>query len=244
MCHTEEVMKARYFIFCIVAACLSMAQTASANDAGGDVGRGEVVFKKCRSCHSVGEGAKNRVGPVLNGLFQRPAGSVEGFRYSKSILRAAADGLIWDHETLDIYLENPKSLVSGTRMNFRGLKDARERADVMAYLRQFSDDPANIPEASPTITGTDHDVDPAILALQGDPEYGEYLSSECVSCHQLDGDDAGIPSIINWPVEDFVVAMHAYKAKQRSHPVMQMMAGRLSDEEIAGLAAYFEKVGQ
>lgn len=235
-------MGIRYFIICIVAVCF--AQTASANHADGDAKRGEKVFKKCRSCHKVGDGATNRVGPQLNLLFQRPAGSVEGFKYSKSILRAAADGLIWDHKTLDIYLENPKALVSGTRMNFRGLKDARDRADVMAYLRQFSDNPADIPEASPTITGTDHDVDPTILALQGDPEYGEYLSSECVSCHQLDGEDSGIPSITNWPAEDFVIAMHAYKAKKRSHPVMQMMAGRLSDEEIAGLAAYFEKVGE
>lgn len=235
-------MGIRYFIICIVAVCF--AQAASANHADGDAKRGEKVFKKCRSCHKVGDGATNRVGPQLNLLFQRPAGSIEGFKYSKSILRAAADGLIWDHDTLDIYLENPKSLISGTRMNFRGLKDARDRADVMAYLRQFSDNPADIPEASPTITGTDHDVDPTILALQGDPEYGEYLSSECVSCHQLDGDDTGIPSITNWPVEDFVIAMHAYKTKRRSHPVMQMMAGRLSDEEIAGLAAYFEKVGE
>ena len=129
-------------------------------------------------------------------------------------------------------------------MNFRGLKDADDRADVMAYLRQFSDNPANIPEASPTFVGTDHSVDPEILALQGDPEYGEYLSSECVSCHQIDGADTGIPSITNWPTEDFVVAMHAYKDEKRIHPVMQMMAGRLSAEEIAGLAAYFEKVGE
>ncbi|MDT8327969.1 MAG: c-type cytochrome, partial [Roseovarius sp.] len=87
--------------------------------------------------------------------------------------------------------------------------------------------------------GTDHSVAPEILALQGDPEYGEYLSSECVSCHQIDGSANGIPSIAYWPEDDFVVAMHAYKAKLRSHPVMQMMAGRLSNEEIAALAAYF-----
>lgn len=225
-----------------VVACF--AQTATANHTDADAKRGEVVFKKCRSCHKVGEGASNRVGPQLNLLFQRAAGSVEGFKYSASMLRAGADGLVWDHTSLDTYLENPKSLISKTRMNFRGLKDAGDRADVMAYLRQFSDDPSNIPEASPTIAGTDHEVDPAILALKGDPEYGEYLSSECVSCHQIDGDDAGIPSITNWPVEDFVIAMHAYKDKKRVHPVMQMMAGRLSADEIAGLAAYFEKVGQ
>jgi len=225
-----------------VVACF--AQTAAANHADGDAKRGETVFKKCRSCHKVGDGATNRVGPQLNLIFQRPAGSIEGFKYSPSMLRAGADGLVWDHVSLDTYLENPKSLISKTRMNFRGLKDGQDRADVMAYLRQFSDDPANIPEASPTKAGTDHEVDPEILALQGDPEYGEYLSSECVSCHQIDGADSGIPSITNWPTEDFVIAMHAYKDKKRVHPVMQMMAGRLSAEEIAGLAAYFEKVGE
>jgi len=228
----------------MIAFVTCFAQPAAANHTDGDVKRGEQVFKKCRSCHKVGEGATNRVGPQLNGLYQRGAGSVEGFKYSASMLRAGADGLVWDHVSLDTYLENPKSLISKTRMNFRGLKDANDRADVMAFLRQFSDDPSDIPEAAPTRIGTDHAVDPEILALQGDPEYGEYLSSECVSCHQIDGADTGIPSITNWPIEDFVIAMHAYKDKKRVHPVMQMMAGRLSAEEIAGLAAYFEKVGQ
>ena len=106
----------------------------------------------------------------------------------------------------------------------------------------FSDDPANIPEADPTATAADHDLDPAILALVGDPEYGEYLSGECTTCHQADGADRGIPSITGWPRDDFVVAMHAYKTRARPHPVMQMMAGRLSNEEIAALAAYFEGV--
>ena len=133
-------------------------------------------------------------------------------------------------------------MTSGTRMSFRGIKDAADRANLIAYLRTFSDDPANIPEADPTAQATDHDLDPAILALVGDPEYGEYLSGECTTCHQASGGDAGIPSITLWPEEDFVVAMHAYKNKQRNHPVMQMVAGRLGDEEIAALAAYFAKV--
>ena len=88
--------------------------------------------------------------------------------------------------------------------------------------------------------GTDHDLDPAILALEGDAEYGEYLASECKTCHQASGANDGIPGITQWPTEDFVVAMHAYKRKLRPHPVMQMMAGRLNDEEIAALAAYFK----
>ncbi|NNK79423.1 MAG: c-type cytochrome [Litoreibacter sp.] len=218
-----------------------LAARASFGEVAGDPERGAVVFAKCGGCHQVGEGAKNRIGPHLNGVFGRMAAELEGFPYSKSIKRAGADGLIWTRETLDAYIENPRVLVSGTRMSFRGLKKEQDRADVLAYLRTFSDDPSNIPEAEPTALGTDHDLDPAILAIQGDPEYGEYLSNECTTCHQTDGADEGIPSITLWPEEDFVVAMHAYKRKLRPHPVMQMMAGRLSDEEIAALAAYFAK---
>ena len=124
-------------------------------------------------------------------------------------------------------------------MSFRGIKDAGDRRNVIAYLRSFSDDPANIPEADPTASGIDHDLDPAILALEGDAEYGAYLSGECTSCHQASGGDTGIPSIVLWPESDFVAVMHAYKSKARPHPVMQMIAGRLNNEEIAALAAYF-----
>lgn len=215
-----------------------VAGTAYASEMG-DHEKGEVVFKKCKSCHEVGEGAKNRVGPQLNGVFGRTAGTVPDVKYSNNMIRMGNDGLIWTEQTLDAYLENPKALVSRTRMSFRGLKDADDRANLLAYLRIYSDNPADIPEAEPTATGTDHDLDPAILALEGDPEYGEYLASECQTCHQVSGVNDGIPGISGWPSDDFVVAMHAYKRKLRPHPVMQMMAGRLSDDEIAALAAYF-----
>ena len=211
-------------------------------DAIGDAERGAEVFKKCRGCHLVGAEAKNRVGPHLNGIFGRKAAAVDGFFYSKGLRRAASDGLIWDRERLDAYLENPKALVSGTRMSFRGLKAPHDRQDVLAYLRGFSDKPSDIPEAAPTAILHEVALTPEILAIVGDPEYGEYLSSECTTCHQRDGSDDGIPSITRWPTEDFVVAMHAYKRKIRPHPVMQMMAGRLDDEEIAALAAYFENL--
>jgi cytochrome c len=207
----------------------------------GDVVRGEKIFEKCKGCHQVGAGAVNRIGPHLNGVFGRRAAAIDGFFYSKAVQRAASDGLIWDLEQLDAYLENPKALISGTRMSFRGLKVEKDRQDVLAYLREFSDDPANIPEAEPTAILREVELSEETLAIVGDPEYGEYLSSECTTCHQRDGSDDGIPSITLWPVEDFVVAMHAYKRKIRAHPVMQMMAGRLDDEEIAALAAYFAK---
>ncbi len=209
----------------------------------GDVEKGEKVFHQCSSCHQIGYGAQHRVGPHLNGIFGRDAAAFpEDYRYSKGLLREAKAGLVWDLRTLDAYIENPKALVTGTRMNFRGIKDAQKRADLLAYLRENSDSPQNIPEAEPTAIAREVALSPEVLEIVGDPDYGEYLASECTSCHQTDGDAEGIPSITSWPVEDFVVAMHAYKRKIRPHPVMQMMAGRLSDEEIAALAAYFETV--
>lgn len=215
------------------------AGAAVAEADAADVAAGERLFKQCASCHQVGEGAKNRIGPQLNGLFGRVAGTQEGFKYSKRFVLAGTGGLEWHADTLDTFLENPKSLVSGTRMSYRGMKDATDRKNLIAYLRTFSDNPSDIPEADPTAEMVSHDLDPAILALEGDAEYGEYLSGECKTCHQEGGSDEGIPSIVLWPEEDFVVALHAYKNKQRNHPVMQMIAGRLGDEEIAALAAYF-----
>lgn len=224
----------------IVIAFILLVTGAAAAQTVGDATRGAKVFRQCAACHQVGEAAKNRVGPQLNGLFGRKAGTIERYRYSKHMQRASADGLIWTYETLDAFLENPKALVSATRMNFRGLKKRQDRADLLAYLRGFSDNPRDIPESAPTLRSGNPDLDPSVLALQGDPDYGEYLSSECITCHQHDGSHQGIPSITNWPTETFVAAMHAYKQRLRPHPVMQMVAGRLSDEEIAALAAYFE----
>jgi cytochrome c553 len=77
---------------------------------------------------------------------------------------------------------------------------------------------------------------------QGDKAFGEYLSSECVTCHQLTGRYEGIPPIVGWPEASFVAAMNAYRAKERPNPVMQTIAGRLSREEVAALATYFASV--
>lgn len=206
----------------------------------GDAERGSQIYRQCAACHQVGQDASHRVGPHLNGIFGRKAGTIEGYtRYSDGLVRAGADGLVWSLDKLHAYLENPKYLVSGTRMNFAGLSNPQDRADVLAYLRQFSDNPQNIPEAQPTAIAREVELPPEITEIVGDAEYGEYLASECTTCHQRDGSNQGIPSVTGWPEEDFVIAMHAYKRQIRPHPVMQSYAGRLTDEEIAALAAYF-----
>jgi cytochrome c len=223
----------------LVPALFLGAGMAVSQELVGDAEAGKEVFKQCSACHMVGPDAKHRVGPHLNGIFRPAAASHEDFKYSDGLIRAGTSGVEWHADTLDAFIENPRNIASRTRMGFRGIEDEQDRLNLIAYLRTYSDNPANIPEADPTARPSDHDLDPAILALVGDPEYGEYLSSECKTCHQVDGMDDGIPSIVYWPEEDFVAAMHAYKNKQRSHPVMQMIAGRLGDEEIAALAAYF-----
>ncbi len=211
----------------VILLALTMASPVLA-EAEGDHGRN--VFKKCKSCHQIGEGATDRVGPNLNGVLGRAAGAIEGFRYSKAMIAAAKDGLVWDIDTLDAYLTKPRDYMKGTRMSFRGLKDARDRSTVIAYLAEASTTAAS---------NRDPDVAPEILALEGDPDYGEYLSGECVTCHRSDGGDNGIPSITGWDNAAFVTALHAYKNKHRDHPVMQLATSRLNDEEIAGLAAFF-----
>lgn len=84
---------------------------------------------------------------------------------------------------------------------------------------------------------------PATLShASGDRAFGQYLSSECVTCHQVSGRFDGIPPIVGWPEDSFVQIMNEYKTKKREHAVMQTIAGRLSPEEIAALAAYFGSI--
>ena len=79
----------------------------------------------------------------------------------------------------------------------------------------------------------------AAQGLKGDRAFGEYLSGECVTCHQMSGGFDGIPPIVGWPAESFVEIMNEYRHKKRANPVMQTIAARLSDDELSALAAYF-----
>jgi cytochrome c len=103
-----------------------------------DAANGEDVFKKCRTCHQVGDAAKNSVGPILNGILGRKAGSIEGFSYSPANQEAGSKGLVWSEENLFKYLENPAAFMPKTKMIFPGLKDEQDRKDVIAYLKKFT----------------------------------------------------------------------------------------------------------
>jgi cytochrome c len=111
---------------------------AAVSPAAADSEQGEQVFKKCRACHQVGEGAKNAVGPVLNGIVGRRAGSVEGFNYSQANKEAGAGGLVWTKEKLDEYLKDPRAFMPKNKMAFAGLKDHEDREHVIEYLEKFS----------------------------------------------------------------------------------------------------------
>lgn len=102
------------------------------------IAAGDTVYKKCKACHMVGEGARNRVGPHLNGLFGRKAGGAEGFKYSSAMADKGAAGLVWTPETLDGFLTDPKGYVPKTKMSFRGLDKPEDRAAIAAYLSQFA----------------------------------------------------------------------------------------------------------
>ena len=109
---------------------LAGAGAAQAQDAAA----GERVFTQCRACHQIGETAKNGVGPVLNGLFGRKAGSIEGYSYSAA---NKSSGLTWDEATFRDYIKDPRGKVPGTKMVYAGLKDEQRITDVVAYLKPF-----------------------------------------------------------------------------------------------------------
>ena len=118
--------------------------------AEGDASKGESVFKKCKACHAVGEGAKNKIGPQLNDLFGRDAGSIDGYKYSKAMIAAGANGLIWNEATIGQFLAKPKSFLKGTKMAFAGLKKDADIANLVAYLATFSEGSATLPSHQET----------------------------------------------------------------------------------------------
>jgi len=118
----------------LVIAALSIA-ALSGTVLAQDLEAGEASFRKCAPCHSIGEDATNKVGPVLNGIDGRKAGSVEGFSYSDANKNS---GITWNEETFKEYIRDPRAKVPGTKMIFAGIKNDKEVADLWGYLKQFA----------------------------------------------------------------------------------------------------------
>jgi cytochrome c len=121
----------RELLFAAVAAgVVAFASAAAAQDAEA----GRRVFNQCRACHQLGETAKNIVGPRLNGLFGRKAGSIEGFNYTEANKNS---GVTWDEPTFTEYIKNPRKFIPGTKMVFNGLQKDSDIANLIAYLKRF-----------------------------------------------------------------------------------------------------------
>jgi len=114
---------------------IAFALVSTSALAGGDPARGEKVFRKCKACHTIKAGGKHRVGPNLHGVVGRKAGSAPGYKYSKAMKNA---GFVWDEEKLDKFLTKPRKFVKKTKMTFPGLRKAKDREDVIAYLKKMS----------------------------------------------------------------------------------------------------------
>lgn len=114
-----------------MAAVIASTVSLSAATAG-DAKKGERVYRKCKACHSM-EAGKRMIGPSLNGIFGRQAGSVEGYKYSKNMKTL---GVAWDDATLTEYLKAPRKYVKGTKMAFAGLRKPKDIEDLLAYMRE------------------------------------------------------------------------------------------------------------
>ncbi|WJR81820.1 c-type cytochrome [Bradyrhizobium sp. NP1] len=117
----------------VAAALLAGAGVAVAQDSA----PGKVSFAKCQACHAVGQGAKNKLGPELNGLAGRKAGAAAGYQYSSAFKNA---GFTWDQSSFAAFMQNPRTKVPGNKMAFAGMKDQAEIAGLWAYLLQFNAD--------------------------------------------------------------------------------------------------------
>ena len=122
----------RAFLSAVTLAAL-MSTTAAYSQ---DVENGQQVFRQCRACHQIGDGAKNVVGPHLNGVVGRKAGTADGFNYYSANKDAGGKVLVWSEEELAKYLANPMTAMPGTKMAYAGLKDDGDRADLIAYLKK------------------------------------------------------------------------------------------------------------
>jgi cytochrome c len=167
----------------LIALCLAGPARA------GDAEAGQKVFNKCKACHAVGEGAKNRVGPELNELIGRTAGTAEGYKYSSAMQEAGAGGMVWKPETLAAFLADPKGTVKGTKMAFAGLKNEADVENVIAYLATFSN--AEDADAATQPDGKKTQAEPAADEATVQPTPVEPAGQAASVTEATDGEGAG-----------------------------------------------------
>ena len=121
----------RYVLTGLIVAASALPASAQ------DVAAGEKSFRKCLPCHAVGENAKHKVGPILNGLEGRKTGTIEGYNYTPANKNS---GIVWNEESFRDYIRDPRAKIPGTKMIFAGIKNEQEITDLWAYLIQFGPD--------------------------------------------------------------------------------------------------------
>ncbi len=138
---------------------------ASGDLAAGDVAKGKKLAQKCKACHTLNKGEKNRLGPNLFGIIGKPAAAVKGYKYSKAL---KASGLVWDEATFSDFVAKPKKVVKGTKMSYRGLKKATQRTDLLSYFKTLTE------------TGVS-------AARAGSVSGGKMIAAKhCVVCHSFE----------------------------------------------------------
>ena len=130
----------RNFSLAIASVAIVFAAGAASAQEVGDPAAGEKVFNKCKACHAVGEGAKNKIGPELNGIVgDKPGADHGGYKFSKPFQDWSADKTSWNQELLSTWLADPRGTVKGTKMAFAGIKKPDELTNVIAYLATFDE---------------------------------------------------------------------------------------------------------
>tara|TARA_B110000438_G_C15774906_1_gene633615 strand:- start:1217 stop:1750 length:534 start_codon:yes stop_codon:yes gene_type:complete len=114
------------------------SESITALFASTNISKGAKIFKKCAACHSISQGGGNKIGPALWGVLGRKAGSVSGYKYSKSMV---AHGKSWSFDEMNGFLIKPKEWIKGTKMSFAGIKNAKDRAAVILYMNENTDNP-------------------------------------------------------------------------------------------------------
>ena len=145
--HVEKPNKSAYQVELLTASTSDSSNTASTVDisallAMGSVDHGQKVFKKCSACHSVKKNGKNKIGPALYNIIGRNMAGLENYKYSKALIDF---GKSWTFDEMNSFLIKPQSYIKGTKMAFAGLKKEKERASIILFMNQYSDNPLSLP---------------------------------------------------------------------------------------------------